>query len=314
MEYTIKNEYLTVTASDAGAELQSIKSADGTEYLWQADPAIWSEKAPNIFPYVARLTDGAYTLDGKTYNMKIHGLVKYQTLALEAPACDENAFSIHPAADHMTFRLDSTEQIREQYPSDFIYRITYALKGKQLFITTSVENTGTERMYFGLGGHPGFSVPMEEGLSFEDYFLEFDRPSHPYRVGFTDACFLTGRDEPYLLENDRRIPLRHELFDHDAIVLKHAPKTVRIASDRGKRSVTVRYPDFMYIGFWHAVKKDAPYVCVEPWTSLPSRDGIIEDFSCQSDLIGLEGGKTYSSTWSIEIIVNDKNNLSFTII
>lgn len=293
MDYTIKNDYLTVTASSEGAQLQSIKSADGIEYLWQADPDIWSGKAPNIFPYVARLTEGTYTLDGNIYKMKIHGLVRYHTLAPEAPVDGETS--------SITFRLDSTEETKAQYPFDFIYRITYALSGKTLAITSKVENTGERRMYFGLGGHPGFCVPMEEGLTFEDYYLEFDRASHPYRVGFTDSCFLTGREELYPLENDRRIPLRHDLFDHDAIVLKHAPKMVKIASDKGKRSVTVRYPDFMYIGFWHAVKKKAPYVCVEPWTSLPSRDGIIEDFSCQSDLIGLDSGKTYTNTWTIEI-------------
>ncbi|MCD7819213.1 MAG: aldose 1-epimerase family protein [Lachnospiraceae bacterium] len=310
MEYAIKNEYLTVTASDKGAELQSIKSADGTEYLWQADPAIWGGKAPNIFPYVARLTDGTFTLDGKSYNMKIHGLVRYNTLTLETPSCgslendgeeEPEAGRINLAADRMTFRLDSNAQTREQYPFDFIYRITYALKGKTLEITSTVENTGDNRMYFGLGGHPGFRVPMEEGLTFEDYYLEFDRPSHPYRVGFTDACFLTGQDRPYPLENDVRIPLHHDLFDHDAVVLKHAPKTVKIASDKGQRSVTVHYPEFMYVGFWHAIKKEAPYVCVEPWSSLPSRDGIIEDLSCQSDLIGLDGGKTYTNTWTVEI-------------
>ena len=39
MNYTIKNEFLTVEVSDEGAQLQSIRGADGTEYLWQADPA-----------------------------------------------------------------------------------------------------------------------------------------------------------------------------------------------------------------------------------------------------------------------------------
>ena len=37
MNYTIKNQYLSVEISDAGAELQSVKSADGTEYLWQGE-------------------------------------------------------------------------------------------------------------------------------------------------------------------------------------------------------------------------------------------------------------------------------------
>lgn len=305
MNYTIKNEYLTVTASDAGGgELQSIRSAEGLEYLWQADPAIWSGKAPNLFPYIARLTNETFTLNGESYHMKRHGLVKYYSLVMETPACyvqsaEENEVLL--TADEMTFRFESNEQTRGQYPFDFVYRITYALRGSTLMITNTVENTGTERMYFGVGGHPGFRVPLEEGLAFEDYYLEFDRPSHPYRVGFTDTCFLTGQDQLYLLENDRRIPLHHELFDHDAVVLKHAPKTVKIASDKGKHSVTVHYPDFAYIGFWHATGKEAPYVCVEPWTSLPSRDGIIEDISCQADLIGLDGSGSYKNTWTVEI-------------
>lgn len=290
MDYTIRNEYLEVTASDVGAELQSIKSADGVEYLWQADPEIWRGKAPNIFPYVARLTGGKYTLDGKEYSMKIHGFLKYMTLFMEehSDTC-------------MTFRLDADEETRGQYPFEFTYRITYALEGRTLATTISVENHGTGRIYFAVGGHPGFNVPMEEGLGFEDYYLEFGQPSQPYRVGFTDTCFLTGCDELYPLEDGRRIPLRHDLFDHDAVVLKHAPRCVRIASDKGSRSVTVRYPDFRYIGFWHMPHKEAPYVCVEPWSSLPSRDGIVEEFSQQSDLYALDGGKAFETTWTIGI-------------
>lgn len=290
MDYTIKNEFLTVTASDYGAELQSIKSADGTEYLWQADPSFWHDRAPNIFPYVARMTDGKYTVNGKSYEMRIHGFLKYLTLQVE-----------EHTEDCITFRLDSGEELKAQYPFDFTYRITYALDGNTLLTTSSVENKGSERMYFALGGHPGFNVPMEEGLTFEDYYLEFGQSAHPYRVGFTDACFLTGHDEPYPLVDGKKILLRHDLFDRDAVVLKHADRTVRIASDKGSRSVTVTYPDFQYIGFWHMPGKEAPYVCVEPWSSLPSRDGIVEEFSQQADLIGLAAGKTYKNTWTIAV-------------
>jgi galactose mutarotase-like enzyme len=289
MDYTIKNEALTVVISDEGAQLQSIKSADGTEYLWYGNPTYWKGKAPNIFPYVARLTDGKYTLNGKEYEMKIHGILKYVTL--EAESLQE---------DCITFRLDGSEEIRKQYPYDFTYRITYKLEGNKLVTINSVQNHGDERMFFAVGGHPGFNVPLEEGLAFEDYYLEFDQPARPYRVGFTDTCFLTGHDELYPLVDDKRILLHHDLFDQDAIVLKHACRKVRIASDKGTKSVTVTYPDFQYIGFWHMPKTDAPYVCVEPWSSLPSRDGIVEEFSQQSDLIGLAAGDEYKNTWTIE--------------
>lgn len=290
MNYTIKNQFLTVEVSDAGAELQSIRTADGTEYLWQGDPAYWRDKAPNIFPYVARMTDGRYTADGKEYEMKIHGFVKYLTLQMEAQS-----------EDRITFRLDSSETTKAQYPYEFTYRITYALEGSTLVTTTSVENRGSGRMYFAIGGHPGFNVPLEDGLGFEDYCLEFAQAAHPYRVGFTETCFLTGKDELYALEDGTRIPLHHDLFDEDAVVLKHMARKVRLASKKGTRSVTVTYPDFPYIGFWHKPKSDAPYVCIEPWSALPSRDGIVEEFSQQADLTGLDAGKTYETTWTIEI-------------
>ena len=50
--YQIQNAFLNVQARVQGAELQSIRSVSGTEYLWQGDSAYWSDRAPNIFPYV----------------------------------------------------------------------------------------------------------------------------------------------------------------------------------------------------------------------------------------------------------------------
>ena len=290
MEFTIKNESLKVVINDKGAELQSIQTADGTEYLWQTDSATWTDKAPNIFPYVARMTEGKYTLNGKEYKMDIHGFEKDLVLAVETQSESE-----------ITFRLDSTEETMAQYPFAFIYRITYKLEGNQLLTINSVENKSDSKMYFGLGGHPGFNVPLEEGLSFEDYTLTFDAPAHPYLVGFDEACFITGKDELYPLVDGNKMPLHHDMFDNDAIVLKHMARKVCLGSEKGTRSVTVSYPDFPVLGIWHWPKSEAAYVCIEPWSSLPSRAGIVEELTQQSDLIGLEAGKTYETTWTIEI-------------
>ena len=156
--------------------------------------------------------------------------------------------------------------------------------------------------FFGIGGHPGFNVPLEEGLRFEDYVLEFGNPAHPTRVGFTEDCHLNGQDELYALEEERRIPLQHNLFDQDAIVLKNMDRCVTLRSDKGTRAVKVRFPQYTHLGFWHMPHTTAPYVCIEPWSSLPSRYGVVEDLSQQSDLVRLEAGKIYENQWSIEII------------
>ena len=290
MNYTIQNDILTVVISDAGAELQSIQTADGTEYLWQADAKYWDEKAPNIFPYVARMTNGTYTLQGKAYQMMIHGFLKYLTVKVS-----------EQTEESITFVLGSNEETRKQYPCEFVYKIRYSLSGNQLLTTTTVENKDSERIYFAVGGHPGFNVPLEEGLSFDDYYLEFSQTAQPTRVGFSKTCFLTGQDELFALENSKRIALHHDMFAKDAIVLKHAPRCVTLKSDKGNRSVKVEYPDFQYIGFWHMPHTDAPYICIEPWSSLPSRQDVVEEFSQQSDLISLDAGNVYETTWVIEI-------------
>ena len=65
MLYTIHNDALTVTIDGLGAQLMSITAADGTEYLWNGDPAYWAGRAPNLFPYVGRLTNDRYTYGGE---------------------------------------------------------------------------------------------------------------------------------------------------------------------------------------------------------------------------------------------------------
>jgi len=65
--------------------------------------------------------------------------------------------------------------------------------------------------------------------------------------------------------------------------------------------VTVSFPDMPYLGVWHWPKKDAPYVCIEPWASLPSREGKTAVLEEQADLIRLDPGKTYVNTWMIAV-------------
>ena len=156
-------------------------------------------------------------------------------------------------------------------------------------------------MYFGMGGHPGFRVPLEEGLTFEDYQLRFHAPCSPIRVGFTEDCFLNGQDTAYPLVQDRYLPLRHDLFDEDAIVLKDMDRTVTLEAANGSRAITVSFPTMGYLGIWHMPRTDAPYVCIEPWSSLPSTKDRITVLEEQPDLLSLEPGKAMESTWSVQI-------------
>lgn len=286
MLYTIQNDHLTVSVRSHGAELQSIRSADGTEYLWQGDPKYWSDRAINIFPYVARLTRGQYTYRGRTYDLPIHGFAPTAEYAVTAQS--DTA---------LTFAIEDNEAFYAMYPFRFRFSLGYRLEGSTLHVDMTVENRDGKTMHFGLGGHPGINAPLEPDLRFEDYHLEFP-PCQPRRVEFTPACFITGEETPFPL-TENRLPLHHGMFDDDAIVLKGIPGSVTLRSDKGRRGVTLTAPDLPVFGFWHMPKTDAPYLCLEPWSSLPSHQDVVEDLEQQKDLIALPAGGIWQTTWSL---------------
>ena len=73
MLHTIQNDCMSVTVHETGAQLWSILAGDGTQYLWQGDSKYWGDRAPNLFPFIGRLTNNSYQYLGKTYPMGIHG-------------------------------------------------------------------------------------------------------------------------------------------------------------------------------------------------------------------------------------------------
>lgn len=287
---TLQNENLILRVDPLGAQMMELRSNQGTQFLWNGNAKYWADRAPVLFPYVARLTEGKYTLCGECYSMDIHGFAK------------DSAFSIEEqSAASVTLRLCETPETLRQYPFHFTFWVRYELRSWTVAVTYSVRNKDEKELPFGIGGHPGFCVPLVEGTNFEDYELHFSHPCQPDRIGFAETCYLNGCDTRYPLENGTTIRLRHDLFDNDAIVLKNMARCVTLCSTKTNRAVTVTYPQMPYLGIWHMPHTDAPYVCIEPWASLPSRQDVMEELACKSDLIHLAPGAEYENTWSITI-------------
>lgn len=289
MDYILDNGQVKLVVSSLGAMMQSL-TADDTEYLWQGDPAYWMGKAPNLFPYIGRASHNACIIEGKEYFMKKHGFARDR----EFEVVEQSSVSIRLKQCH-------DDETLTNYPFEFTLIIGYELDGNAVNITYEVVNESSKLMCFGIGGHPGFNVPLDDGLTFEDYYLEFGSEHLPERIGANDECYLNGKNTAYPLKDNKRIDMNHNLFDNDAIVLQNMATSIKLASDKGGKSVTVTYPHMPYLGLWHMPHTDAPYVCIEPWTSLPSREDVIETLEYKTDLVRLEAGKTYTNIWSIKI-------------
>lgn len=290
MIYTIENDFLTVQISSLGAELQSVKSTDGCEYLWQGDEKYWGGRAPIMFPICGRFFGGKYTYLGKEYEMGSHGIARHSEFELK-----------NQEKSKITLSLVGNEETKKAYPFDFIFDVTFSLKDSSILVEYKVTNTDEKELIFGLGGHPAFNVPLEKGLDFEDYRVEFEKECEAYRLNFSPTCFCTRNDQLYLDKKTKAIDLKHDLFDDDAIFLYNTPKKITLCSDKESRSVTVKFDNMKYIGLWHATKKDAPYVCIEPWCSSPSDDGIVDDLLTKKEMVHLPSNCIHKTKYEIII-------------
>ena len=59
-----------------GAQLVSFMNGDGREKIWQADPAVWNQHAPVLFPVCGAPKDGKVIIDGVAYAMPKHGFTR----------------------------------------------------------------------------------------------------------------------------------------------------------------------------------------------------------------------------------------------
>ncbi len=289
MIHSLENEFLSIQVNDEGAQLWSVKSKKtGVEYLWQGDPAYWQGRAYNLFPFIGRMPENIFNYQGATYPTRAHGLARY--FVFEKETQTENS---------ITFLFTDNEETRKEYPFAFRFRVTFLLDGANLTTKYEAENPSDKELLCAFGGHPGINIPFGAG-SFEEYYLDFEQQTNVVRH-LLDASdrFMANKTEPYHLSEGVKLPLRHELFDHDAIILEGTSGVVSIKSDKEKRFVRLRYQDYQFIGFWHIGKKDAPYVCLEPWSALPGIEGQIVDLETKPYLT--------------RIPAHDKKDISFTL-
>ena len=278
MIYTLKNEELTVRIDALGAELRScVSNKDGCEYMWQGDPTYWEGTSPWLFPICSNVYQKQYTYRGKTYPMGLHGFASHSVF--EATEVSETA---------LTLRLAPNEQTRACYPFEFVFSVAYRLNRNRLECTATIENKGEDVMYATMGAHPGFNVPLGGEGAYEDWCLEFSEPCTPRSVVFTEDMYDSGERAPLELAGNRRLVLSHDLFLIDGIFMADVPGSVTLRSDKAAHSVTVTYGSMPYVGVWSS-DNGGPYVCVEPWYGMASREGV-RDIEEKEDLFKMPAG------------------------
>lgn len=297
MEYGLENDVLLVRVNERGAELAGVlyKPA-GREMIWDADPEVWGRHAPLLFPYCGRLRNDTMCVRGKPYHASRHGFARNRKFR-QLPT--ENG--------QLVLRLESGPETRLRYPYEFALTVYYRLSGNKLHQTVEVENLADtsenrngEPLPFSIGFHPGFKLPLCSTPGAAGHEIVFDGPQSPIEVKTQDG-YLSGEQQPRFT-GQQSIELTDDLFANDSICLKNLnSKTVTLREKTEKGCyVRLNIEDFPYLLLWGPPKGPLPFVCLEPWHSLPDGGENYGEFSQKPGIVLLQPGQCFETTLTFE--------------
>jgi galactose mutarotase-like enzyme len=284
--HTIRGNGITAGVLAHGAELCSLKAADGQELLWQAGPE-WRRHAPLLFPIVGKLKGDRLRHRGQTWPMTQHGFAR-----------DSRFEWVERGQDSCRLMLADDADTRARYPFAFRLAVTYTLQKADLEVAVEIENPGDEDLPASVGGHPAFNWPLLPGVAKESYSLHFsDEETAPIRR-LKDGL-LRAAPEPNPIAG-KSLALSERLFDEDAIILDRlVSSSVRYAADRGP-SLEISWQGFRELGIW-SKPGGAPFLCIEPWCGLASPADFDGEFADKPGLMLIKPGQKRALSYRIGI-------------
>ncbi|ECB9719349.1 aldose 1-epimerase family protein [Listeria monocytogenes] len=286
----LENEVLLVEMKTAGAELTRIFHKDtGLEYLWNADSKFWGRHSPVLFPTVGRLVDDTYLVDGKQYHLGQHGFAR-----------DRDFQVIEQTENTVRFELDADEDSLAIYPYKFKLSIIYTIEKNTVAVSYEVENTDNKRIYFSIGAHPAFHLPLTDGTTFEDYYLDFGTEENLETLCL-EGPYRSGEIKKIIDEPARYLPLSYDLFKNDALIFEALKqKEMTIKSDKTSHFVKVSFPEFPFVGVWTA-KPGTPFLCIEPWYGIADGAGESVELRDKAGIEHLEPEAVFASEYEITV-------------
>lgn len=264
---TIASSELAVAVNPLGAELWSIRDADGRNLMTDADPAFWTGHAPLLFPIVGTLANDTYHLrDGRRFALPRHGFARRRDFA-----------AVEQTADRLVLRLEDDAETQAVYPFAFRLDMAFTVSGATLGITATVTNRDAAPLPFSLGFHPAFAWPLPYGAAKGAHRILFDRPE-PAPIRRLDADGLLAPDPCPTPVDGRVLAVTEAMFEADAIIWDRLESRALEWGAPGHPGLRIAFPDMPCLGVWQ--KPGARYLCIEPWAGIADPagfDGPLED-------------------------------------
>ncbi len=280
---SIKNEFLCVEINTFGAEIKSVKSNNGTEFIWEADPNVWGSSAPVLFPICGALKDGQYKLYGQSYDLRGHGF---------ANCMDFNVRSV--SDKKAVLFIKETEETLKEYPFEFVFEVVFELESNTLKVTYNVTNNSSKTLYYSVGCHEAYACP--EGI--DEYEVQFEKECD-FDNWVAKGPLVTG-ETVSIMKNTNVLPLKEEYYETiDTLIFKDLGVYSAVLKHKNSsKKITIDFPKYDALLFWQ--KKGAKYICIEPWKGFPDHVDTDGDFTKKDGIQSVCPNKTSSSVHTIK--------------
>lgn len=279
----LENEEFIISFDALGGEISSVVSKElDIEYMYKGNTEFWGGKNPTLFPIVGNTFSKTYEVNGETYAMKNHGLIRYAKLN----GTYQNG--------RVEFTYCSNEETLSVYPFHFSYKMIYELDGSTLIVSYEIENTGPTKMPFTFGLHPGFLCPLQADETFEDYTFHFEKEEHCQQFDFQTL--------EYKELSVKEVSLNYKLFETQPTLIYEGVES-EVFRLQGKRhgvqiSVAGNQKHYPILALW-TPKEGAPFICVEPWLASGDLKENDKDFFEREGTIVLEEKERFETSYRI---------------
>lgn len=284
---TVENDRMILkTDNPAGQMISLYDKKNGRELLYQADQG-WSGRNPSLFPVIGKTwNQGRYTWNGQEYQMKNHGLIRYEDLSGKVEGSS------------IVYTFDSSEETRAKYPFDFHFVLRYTLEKDGVRVDYDITNTGDAVMPFSFGLHPAFKTVQNGNETFEDFSIEFSPVSKAEQIVF----FADGS------------PVQREMVDLDTWNLNQADlkKYATLVYDKieadsamllykGKPRMKMNFAGFPSVALWNPGEGN-DFICIEPWFGHTDFEPVDVPFNQREGTLLLQPAETFHASYSIEAL------------
>ncbi|NLW56891.1 MAG: hypothetical protein GX050_09840 [Firmicutes bacterium] len=290
MQLNLENEKIKVTLSTYAGQIESIiNKQTGNEHWWPYDQQWWPRRTSICFPICGGLTDDEFLYEGETYRLPMHGFLR------------EKEFSIiEQSSNRVVMEYVSNEETKAIYPFDFRFILTQEVKDNALSVIYTVENTGQDDLYYSVGSHYTYKVPIIPTEKQGDYHYRFGAVQKGGKFIMENGA-IAGKTADVF--NGRDTLEISGLFENGSTILDLAeinPHWIQIENKRKSAYTKVAFEGFSYCVLW-APKGPSPFVCIEPWTGLPDQKNHDKDLTKKLGITKLKSGmkKDYRQVISV---------------